>query len=233
MRLIIVLVLFFASAGPSLAGEDETPTGPGDPGKTGFVLDRAGLLSDAEEISGICRELYCRAGIEMWLVTVPSLGESGPAGNEKETALLPSGSHFAGIKEHARAWLEELSRERPGRGILLFVVRDISRLDIESGLLLNLPPAQMEAITQRIMVPLLRQGNYQEGIRRGMTALAHLAAGQEGIELSFGNAETAPGAKRFTRTPLEARHLWVLILPAVIYLLARWRKKQGRKKPEP
>jgi uncharacterized membrane protein YgcG len=167
----------------------------------------------------------------MWLVTVPSLGEEGPGANEKRNTPLPSGSQVSGIKEHARDWLEKLSQAEPGRGILLFLVRDMSRLDIESGMLLNLPPARLETITQRIIVPFLRRGEYREGLRRGMTALAHLAAGQEGIKLSFENVEAEPQAKRFTRTPLEARHLWVLALPAMIYLLARRRRKQGRKRP--
>jgi uncharacterized membrane protein YgcG len=231
MRFVLALVCFWALAGEGAAGEENILAGHGKSNEREFVLDRAGLLPRGNELNAICRELYHQAGIEMWLVTAPSLEESGPGLNGKEKMPLSSGAQVNGIKEHARAWLEELSQARPGRGILLFLVRDMSRLDIESGLLLNLPPASLEAVSQRIIVPFLRRGEYQEGLERGMIALAHLAAGQEGMKLSFENVEAGPAPKRFSRTPLEAAHLWILAVPAVIYLLARWRGKQKRKRP--
>jgi uncharacterized protein len=139
---------------------------PEPPAAGHYVVDEAGLLSQAEaaEIDSAAAAVMAGAGRPVMVVTIPSLARMGadPAG---------------GVEPYATALFNRwrIGSERDNVGVLLLVSKDDRRSRIELGG--GWPDAQ-NVVTDRIMsgdiVPQMRQGRYAAGLLAGVKRLGEM-----------------------------------------------------------
>ncbi len=154
-----------ALALPALAAE------PRIPAPEGFVTDRAGVIPPAtrERLTALLEELKQKTGAEIAVVTVPT------------TAPLDDFTYAMRI---ADAW--KPGRKREDTGIVFLVAVQERKLRILTGYGLEgiLPDGLVGEIEDREIVPAFRAGRMDEGIWRGVVALAGRIAAARGVELT-------------------------------------------------
>ena len=145
--------------------------GPRIPAPEGFVTDRAGVIPPAtrERLTALLEELRHKTGAEIAVVTVPT------------TAPLDDFTYALGIAE---AW--KPGRKREDTGVVFLVAVNDRKLRILTGYGLEgiLPDGLVGEIEDREIVPAFRAGQMDEGIWRGVVALAGRIADARGVELS-------------------------------------------------
>ena len=176
-----------------------------------FVNDEAGLLESPAQLEEVAGELWGKTGISLHLVTLTEAG--GETFADKAVALLDIGG-------------------QNGRGLVVLVSPVDKTIYVHKGALLNLEPGAIDNIRQRIMIPWLQKGQYQQGLLAGMQALAWLVADNRETALSFARVEMPQEPRRWRHTPMEPRYLWVLLAPLFIYLVARFRKNYLQKRQD-
>jgi uncharacterized protein len=163
--LALALGLLLVLALPALAAE------PRIPAPEGFVTDRAGVIPPArrERLTALLEELKQKTGAEIALVTVPT------------TAPLDDFTYAMRI---ADAW--KPGRKREDTGIVFLVAVQDRKLRILTGYGLEgiLPDGLVGEIEDREIVPAFRAGDMNEGIWRGVVALAGRIAAARGVELT-------------------------------------------------
>jgi uncharacterized protein len=137
---------------------------------TGYVTDLAGVIEPATKIrlENICTELQQKTGAQMAIVTVHSL--------EGET-----------VDQYAVDVYKQLGvgSKQDNRGVLLLLSPDEHRYRIEVGY--GLEPVINDARAGdagRAMVPLLRQGDFDNALFTAAWQLAKYIAGDRGVTLS-------------------------------------------------
>jgi len=156
-RLLFALILGLCLAQPLLAYES-----PGKP--AGFVNDFAGILT-SEEKAGLENKIgnFERpAGVEMAVVTVPTLGD--------ET-----------VEGFAVKLFEEwgIGKAKVDNGLLFLIASNDreARIEVGYGLEPVVTDAASSVIMRNIIVPEFAGGNYYEGIDKGVDALIALVEG--------------------------------------------------------
>src|SRR5947208_14184214 len=154
-----------ALALPAVAAEPRIPP------PEGFVTDRAGVIPPAtrERLVALLPELRQKAGAEIAVVTVPT------------TAPLDDFTYAMRI---ADAW--KPGRKREDTGVVFLVAVQERKLRILTGYGLEgiLPDGLVGEIEDREIVPAFRAGRMDEGIWRGVVALAGRVAAARGVELT-------------------------------------------------
>ena len=154
-----------ALALPALAAE------PRIPAPEGFVTDRAGVIPPATRgrLTALLEELKQKTGAEIAVVIVPT------------TAPLDDFTYAMRI---ADAW--KPGRKREDTGIVFLVAVQDRKLRILTGYGLEgiLPDGLVGEIEDREIVPAFRAGRMDEGIWRGVVALAGRIAAARGVELT-------------------------------------------------
>jgi uncharacterized protein len=181
------------------------------PAPQGFVTDVAGVVPPPvrAEIGNLLEELRAKTGAEIAVVTVET------------TAPLDDFTYAMRI---ADTW-------KPGRkgedtGVVFLVATRDRKLRILVGYGLEgiLPDGLVGEIEDREVVPAFRAGRVDEGIRRGVVALARRIAAARGVELTG----VPPAAdERPDTAPLPAGIVVVLVLlflALVIYQATRPRR---------
>lgn len=177
-----------------------------DPRPSGSsVMDEAGVLPAASEgrINDAIRTIRADSGVEVVVVTVDSVSGS-PKGFS--TALF-------------NRW--ELGDARDNDGLLLLLVMDERRLELETGIGLEgrLPAAWLEAMQHREMVPSFKAGDYGRGVEAGLTVVgdrlsAPVHAAPAAPAHAAASTSRRPMATKMIRTPqpkrIPERGLWVL-----------------------
>src|SRR5437870_171882 len=177
MRSGLALALgLLALALPALAAE------PRIPAPEGFVTDRAGVIPPAtrERLTALLEELKQKTGAGIAVVAVPT------------TAPLDDFTYAMRI---ADAW--KPGRKREDTGVVFLVAVQERKLRILTGYGLEgiLPDGLVGEIEDREIVPAFHAGQVDEGIWRGVAALAGRIAAARGVALDgMPGPPTAPPA---------------------------------------
>jgi uncharacterized protein len=153
------------------------------------------------EITGLIEELRAKTGAEIAVITVET------------TAPLDDFTYAMRI---ADAW--KPGRKREDTGVVFLVATRDRKLRILVGYGLEgiLPDGLVGEIEDREILPAFRAGRFDEGIRRGVAALAARIAAARGVELS---GAPPPAAERPGAAPLPGAVVLVLILLFVALVL--------------
>ncbi|AEE15720.1 TPM domain-containing protein [Treponema brennaborense] len=148
----------------------------------GPVNDQAGVMSAAEknELSGYLTDLNNQTGVQMAVLTVPSLGGA----SIEELAIRT-----------ADAW--KLGQADTDNGALLVVALEERELRIEVGYGLEsvLTDAKSGLIIRNVITPYFRDGKYGAGIIAGIKNMAGIATDNaELVSESVQNGDTASDA---------------------------------------
>ena len=148
------------------------------PGGREFVVDRAGLLDDADEraVTEAAGASLDRRQVPIVVVTIEDMAAHGGSGLRIETfATLLFNQWEIGD--------EEIGGTYWNRGILLLVSRDDRKARIELGGGWGRRAEQRTRdIMQRVIVPRFKAGDFSGGIRAGVEALAELSGDSEGAK---------------------------------------------------
>ncbi|HEX6883500.1 MAG TPA: TPM domain-containing protein [Planctomycetota bacterium] len=170
------------------------------PAVDGWVVDRAGILSEAEEreLETLAESYRTGSGHEVALLTVPDLG-----GRSIEELALAT----------ARAW--KIGDRETSSGALLVVALEerALRIEVGRGLEGTLTDATCGRIIRDVLVPGLRAGRTYAALRAGIEAI-HAAAGGD-----YGPLERARGAPEVPE--LFALAFGVLFLLVVLGVMRR------------
>lgn len=157
--LCISLTLLGAGLG-NAALYDRPKERPNLPGPMGYVSDHAGVLDDdwKARIRSVCQDLERKTGVEMVVVTVPSLKPFG-------TAI-----------EYAQAIYEKwgIGSAQQEHGVLVLVAVQERQAAITLGrqMLPVITPPIMSEIGGGTLHPAIQLGHYGEGLYRTVVALA-------------------------------------------------------------
>lgn len=152
------------------------------PTPEGFVTDTAGMISGGVKASLIneLTDLKTQTGHEVAVVTVPSL----------------QGDY---IEHYAVTLFQEWGIGRKGEddGVLFLISRDDRQMRIEVGYGLegDLTDAQSALIINSIVAPRFKEGNFEQGIRDGVDAIARSIKGE-------------PLPETISQKPFAASELW-------------------------
>lgn len=140
------------------------------PKPSGHVNDFADLMTPPYEkrIGNIARELDAKAGVALFVVTMPDFG--GLDASQYAERLY-------------REW--NIGKNESDKGVLILVSMKEQKLRIRTGTGLKaiLSPRQIGEIQDRFVAPLLKQNNYDDGLLNGVSALAKLIAKEAGVTL--------------------------------------------------
>ncbi len=153
------------------AFSEKLPLAP--PGPKQFVLDKAGLLNQADEqkIKRICEALLRKTATPIIVVTIGSMSEYGASGIRIETfaRLLFDQWRIGQAEINGKVW---------NTGILLVVSQNDRKARIELGAgWKHDKDAEARRIMNDLIVPHFKQGDYSGGILAGVEALDKMAQG--------------------------------------------------------
>ena len=194
MRSALALALWLATAAVAGAAADEPPVPP----PQGFVTDTAGVIAPdvRARIERLDEELKQKTGAEIAVLTVPT------------TQPLDDFSYAMKVAE---TW--KPGRRKDDTGVLLLVATKDRKLRILTGYGIEpiLPDGLVGEIEDREIVPSFRAGRVDEGIERGVRAMAARIAAANGVTLT---GVPAPSPR-----PGPVTLPWWVILLAVVILL--------------
>lgn len=180
---------------------DAAPAVPSPSAKHFYVLDQAGVLSDAAEykIQALSSQLSAKANnAQVVVVTVRSL-QGEPI---EEYAL-----------EMLRQW--KIGGQKENNGLLLLVAVDDRRSRIEVGYGLEgiLPDAKTGRIQDEYMLPAFKNGDYEQGILKGYSAIVNEVAKEYNVTLN----EPPAGAKKTepAQNPWDTWPWWAKLLVGI------------------
>lgn len=200
---ILLFLLIFSA--PSMG---MTPKEQNLPTPLGYVSDYANLLDEEwhKQIRSVCKDLESSSGIEMLVVTLPTI------------------SPLAHAQEYAsrlyEAW--RIGTAQQERGILLLVAVKERQAVVVVGknLLPILTPQQLDEISLKHLRPMFRSGEYGINIYRSAISLSTLAA-------------RTPIPKD-NPPPQRSAAFWMNIGVVVMMLYALWRfTRPERRHPFP
>lgn len=157
-QLLLVMVIAVST---SLAGM--TPKEQNLPTPLGYVSDYAHLLDEEwhKQIRSVCKDLETVSGIEMLVVTLPTISP------------LPHAQDYA--SRLYEAW--RIGTAQQERGILLLVAVKERQAVVVVGknLLAVLTPNQLDEISLKFLRPMFRSGEYGVNVFRSAVSLATMA----------------------------------------------------------
>lgn len=155
------------------------------PRPTAWVMDQAGVLSDADEaaLNALASQLHADKGIELAVVTV----------DDTPGAAKP----FA--TELFNAW--GIGDARTNTGVLVLLVMGKRRLEVETGTGIEpaLPAWWLSEMQAAKMVPRFKQGAFGDGLEQGVMAMVQRLGALPGE----GERDTAPGEYRSDGAQVE------------------------------
>lgn len=201
--LILVMVLAFSA--PSVG---MTPKEQNLPTPLGYVSDYANLLDEEwhKQIRSVCKDLETTSGIEMLVVTLPSISP------------LPHAQEYA--SRLYEAW--RIGTTQQERGILLLVAVKERQAVVAVGknLLGVLTPEKLDDFSLQFLRPMFRSGEYGVNVYRSAVSLSTLAA-------------RAP-IQKDGQKPQRSAGFWMNIAVVVAMFYALWRfTRPERRHPFP
>jgi uncharacterized protein len=205
-RWLAVVLLIFAPAVVLTAESVSTLPAP-----TGYVNDFAGVLSPSTKLNleNLCTQVDRQAHAQIAVVTIKTLDNEQPI-DEFATAL-------------EEKW--KVGRKGTDRGVLMVVVMNPRKYRIEVGYGLEgiLNDAKVGDIG-RMMVPSLRQNDYNTGITVGVQQIARIIAADAGVTLNL--AEPMHQYHR-QQAPVQISFMGLLLGGAAILLILFFLAKTG------
>ena len=167
-----------------------------------YVNDFAGVL-DARttgELNGVLAELDAKAKAQVAVLVVKSLG-----GADIETYAAQTYKKWG------------IGYKNTDRGVLLLIALEDHKTRIEVGYGLEgiLPDGLTGEIQDKYILPSFKAGNYQAGIARGSLAIASVIAGDSGVSLSPGFAESG----RRQAAPASAKQKIFSLIFIVLFII--------------
>lgn len=180
----------------------------------GYVTDLAGILKPATktQLEALCTELERKTGSQMAIVTVKSLD-----GNE--------------IQPYANDLFKQLGvgKKKEDNGVMLLVAPNDRKYWTEVGY--GLEPIINDARAGdagRLMVPYLRQGDYNGGVTAAAWQLAKYIADDKGVTLT-GAPQLRPVQRQEENSHLG---LWIFLgIILLIFLLSRSSRSNNISRP--
>ena len=177
------------------------------PAPTGFVTDTAGVLraETRTRMTRLIEELQQKTGSEIAVLTVDS------------TAPLDDFSYAMKV---ADTW--KPGRKRDDTGVLVLLAVKDRKLRILTGYGVEgvLPDGLVGEIQDREMVPAFREGNVDDGMWRGVAALASQIAADKGVTLTGVPAPHRPASPRGPPG-------WIVLLFVVVIIIVLIASSQG------
>ncbi len=158
---LILSILLVTWTGAGQASLYERPKErPQLPGPLGYVSDHAGVLDDEwkARIRSVCQDLERKTGVEMVVVTVPTIKPFGSA-NEYATALYEKWGIGSAQQEH-------------GVMVLVAVQERQAAMTLGRQMLPVITPAIMSEVGGAYLHPAIQLGHFGEGLYRTVVALA-------------------------------------------------------------
>lgn len=155
---VAVIALWWTAAQASLY--ERPKDRPQLPGPMGYVSDHAGVLDDEwkARIRSVCQDLERKTGVEMVVVTVPTIKPFGSA-NEYATALYEKWGIGSAQQEH-------------GVMVLVAVQERQAAMTLGRQMLPVITPAIMSQVGGAYLHPSIELGHFGEGLYRTVVALA-------------------------------------------------------------
>jgi uncharacterized protein len=202
---LLILVIGMAFSAPLLA---MTPKEQNLPTPLGYVSDYANLLDEEwhKQIRSVCKDLETTSGIEMLVVTLPSISP------------LPHAQDYA--SRLYEAW--RIGTAQQERGILLLVAVKERQAVVVVGknLLGALTPEKLDDISLQYLRPMFRSGEYGVNVYRSAVSLASVAA-------------KIP-IQKDTQKPKRSAGFWMNLGVVVLMFYALWRfTRPERRHPFP
>jgi uncharacterized protein len=168
------------------------------PAPRGFVTDAADVIGSATRarLTALLEELRAKTGAEIAVVTVET------------TAPLDD---FTYAMRLAEAWKPGRKKDDTGVVFLVAVQDRKLRVLVGYGLEGNLPDGLVGEIQDREVVPAFRAGRLEEGVWRGVAALATRIAAARGVTLEG----APPVVERPSPPQIPA---WVVLLTLLVFL---------------
>lgn len=168
-KFLIVCILFLAlvSRGRAEAAKEKFPR------PRGAVNDFASLIPSNMEskMENLAREILQKTGTAIVVATIQSLGDNEP------------GIYANELYEY---W--GIGKKGEDKGILILLALEERRVRIETGYGVEgiLPDGRVGNILDQYVVPLLKQGQYDQGLLNGMIAVGQVVAEDAGVKIGEG-----------------------------------------------
>ena len=180
----------------------------------GRVNDYAKIIrdSDEREIEEYLYNLEQSSGIQLAVLTMPSLGGDDIAS--------------FGIKV-ADKW--KLGGKEKDNGAILIVAYEEHdlRIEVGDGLEGSLTDAKCGLILRNVIVPEFKNGNYSAGIKKGVMNMGGIASGDESaVSRSVKDGNSANSDSDFV--PLFICIIWLIIFASSVTAGARRGRRRGR-----
>ena len=181
------------------------------PRPSGYFNDFAHVVppDQAQSLEGFLTEVTQKIGVEIAVVTVPSV-----EGGDIDRAAV----------ELFKAWGIGKKGKDNGLLILLSIQDRKDRIEVGYGLEGVITDGATGTIRRHDMEPFFKQGNYGQGLINGVMALAQLAAQGSGVTLN-GNPSFAPGPAGQEGLGFWGTVILFLILFFILMLLSRRRRR--------
>ncbi len=190
-------------------------TSPGKP--VGLVNDFAKVLSNADSIALGTKllELNKTTGIELVVVTVPSLGDET---NETYAVKLFEEWGIGASKTAS----QKTGALRDG-GILILVAPNDkeARIEVGYGLEGTITDTQANAVVQKVMIPAFKTGNYSQGIDGAVDALSGLIAGDPSTTANYSQSGAQSNSSSEKSSPFAYFFFVVIAFNILVKVLGK------------
>ncbi len=181
----------------------------GLPTPLGYVSDYAELLNEEwyQQIRAVCKDLETNTGVEMLVVTLPTIA---PMGHAKQYA-----------SRLYEAWRVGTAQQQ--RGILLLVAEQQRQAVVVVGknLLSVITPPQLDSVSEKYLQPMFRSREHGVNVYRSTVALAAMAS-------------AAPPVNVTTQKSKRSAGFWMNLGVVFLMIYALWRfTRPERRHPFP
>lgn len=180
LRLVLIAFVLW------LPGADEAWAQKKFPRSRDAVNDFASVLSARSQavMENLCREILQKTGTAVVVATIASIGDDDPA-------------------MYANELYEQwgIGKKGEDKGVLIFLALEERQVRIETGYGVEgiLPDGLAGGILDQYVVPLLKQGQYDQGLMNAVMAMGRVIAEDAGVQIGQGYRPTASTQQRTGR----------------------------------
>lgn len=158
------------------------------PKLTNFVTDNADIIDDEAALADLARLIEQQSTVEIAIVTVPSLEG------------LDINTYAVELFER-----EGIGKKDIDNGLLILIAIQERKYRVEVGFGLEgvIPDIEARNIGEKVMAPHFRQGNFDEGLRQGLTVIQALVTNNTEVISKYRmQYRSAPGSRFLAFIPL-------------------------------
>lgn len=181
-KFLIVCVLFLALVSRERVGAAKEKF----PQPRGAINDFASVIPSNTEskMENLSQEILQKTGTAIVVATIQTLGDNEP------------GMYANELYEH---W--GIGKKGEDKGVLILLTLEERRVRIETGYGVEgiLPDGLVGNILDQYVVPLLKQGLYDQGLMNGMVAVGQIVAEDAGVKIGEGYRPAPVSTRRVQR----------------------------------